>query len=140
MGDLGRIILKWSSLVMLVSLLSGLYLWWPVKRMRIGGTWWSARFWYDLHGCLGFFSLLPLLLLAGTGVVISFESEFAWLIGKVKIAPIAREARIDEPSAPKTGASEISPDQAVAIARSQVPGALPYRVQMPRYGGFYVLR
>jgi len=49
MGTPGPFLLKWSSLAAVLSLLSGLYLWWPVKRMRIGGRWWSARFWCDLH-------------------------------------------------------------------------------------------
>ena len=42
MGDPGPVILKWCSLATVVSLLTGLYLWWPVKRIRIGGRWWSA--------------------------------------------------------------------------------------------------
>ena len=37
------------------------------------------------------------------------------------------------------GSSQITPDQAVAIARAQLPGAVPYRVQMPRYGGSYIV-
>lgn len=139
MGDVARLILKWSSLAMLVSLLSGLYLWWPAKRMRIGGAWWSARFWYDLHSSIGFFALIPALLLAGTGVVFGFEDEFAALMDKVSASSRVGEDHVPATSRWKTGASEIPPDQAVAIARAQLAGALPYRVQMPRYGGLYVV-
>jgi uncharacterized iron-regulated membrane protein len=38
---------------------------------------------------------------------------------------------------PATDARAITPDESVAIARAQMPGAIPYRVQMPRYGGAY---
>jgi uncharacterized iron-regulated membrane protein len=139
MGDLGRVILQWSSLALLVSLLSGLYLWWPLKRMRIGGARWSARFWYDLHSSIGFFSLIPVLLLAGTGVVMGFENEFTLLIDRVSNSQPVRQSPFAVASTSQTVAAEITPDQALAIAMAQVPGALPYRVQMPRYGGFYVV-
>ena len=138
-GNVGRFIVKWCSLAILISLFSGLYLWWPVKRMRIGGTRWSARFWYDLHSSVGFYTLLPMLVLAGTGTVIGFEEQAA-----VMIAQLTGSHAIDKHPmlvAPKSEAegSEISPDEAIAIARAQVPGAVPYRVQMPGYGGFYVI-
>lgn len=139
MGEFGRVILKWSSLATLVSLLSGMYLWWPVKRMRIGGAWWSPRFWFDFHSSIGFFSLIPVLLLAGTGVVFGFENEFASLIGRASVPRTVRQDRTSTANTEQTGATEISPDQAVAIAGARVPGALPYRVQMPRYGGSYVV-
>ncbi len=139
MGDGGRFILKWSSLGTLVQLISGLYLWCPVKRMRISGRLWSARFWYDLHSSIGLFSLLPALLLAGTGTVLGFENQFAGLFDKVSNShPVDKDQMS---SATKSGvdATQISPDKAVAIARAQLPGALPYRVQMPQYGGLYVI-
>ena len=139
MGDIGRLILKWSSLAMLVSLLSGFYLWLPAKRMRIAGAWWSARFWYDLHSSIGFFALIPALLLAGTGVVFGFENEFAALMDKVSTSRTPREDRNVVRSTSQTGATEITADEAVKIASAQLPGALPYRVQMPRYGGLYVV-
>lgn len=139
MGDLGRLILKWASLATLVSLLSGLYLWWPLKRMRIGGTWWNARFWYDLHSFVGFSSLIPALLLAGTGVVVGFENDFASLMDRGSTSRTVPQERINLPGTSQTGSAEITPDQAIAIASAQVPGAVPYRVQMPRFGGFYVV-
>jgi uncharacterized iron-regulated membrane protein len=36
-GDLGRNLLRWSAVAMLISLASGVYLWWPRKRVRIRG-------------------------------------------------------------------------------------------------------
>lgn len=139
MGDIGRFILKWSSLATLVSLISGLYLWWPVKRMRINGRRWSARFWYDLHSSIGFFSLLPALLLAGTGTVLGFENQVGWLFDKFSNSQPVAEAQSSTSTKSGSGGTPISPDQAVAIARAQLPGTLPYRVQMPQYGGFYVI-
>jgi uncharacterized iron-regulated membrane protein len=139
LGTLGRGILDWCTLALLVSLLSGLYLWWPVKRMRIGGRRWSARFWYDLHSSIGFFSLLPVLLLAATGTVIGFRDQVGRLI--VRSSNTKTIENNDATSVPKLErqGAQISPDQAVSLATAQFPGAVPYRVQMPKYGGLYVV-
>lgn len=136
MGDLGRSVIKWSSLGTLLSLLSGMFLWWPIKRMRVGGRWWSARFWYDLHSSIGFFSLIPGLLLAGTGVVLGFETPIAELMGKMSVREIKTQICNGESPQDKR---HLSPDEAVEIATAQIPGTVPYRVQMPRYGGLYVI-
>jgi uncharacterized iron-regulated membrane protein len=45
--------------------------------------------------------------------------------------PVVRE--------PAPSAAPITPDEAVAIARVHVPGPVPHRVQMPNYGGVYVV-
>jgi uncharacterized iron-regulated membrane protein len=135
-GDFGRNILKLSGIAMLLSLASGLYLWWPIKQVRIRGTWGSRRLWFDLHNVIGIFSLLPLVMLAATGTVLGFEDQLAPVIYKLtRSSPnqIIRSA-VPEPAA---GATSITPDEAVAIARASLPGTVPYRVQMPAYGGLY---
>lgn len=135
-GDLGRNILKWSGIAMLLSLASGLYLWWPIKQIRIRGKWGSRRVWFDLHNAIGIFSLLPLAVLATTGTVLGFEDQLAPLIYKLtRSSPMhATRTAVREPA---PGATSITPDEAVAIARIYMPGAIPYRVQMPNYGGVY---
>jgi uncharacterized iron-regulated membrane protein len=138
-GDIGRNILRWSALAMLISLASGLYLWWPRKRIRIRGPWWSRLFWSDLHNSFGIFSLLPLLLLTATGIVIGFENEASSLLDKMHGANQVLSSQTPPRSEPSQASPELTPDQAIAIARAQLPGALPYRLQMPRYGGLYVV-
>lgn len=137
-GDVGRNILRWSAVAMLFSLASGLYLWWPVKRLRIRGPRWSTGFWFDMHNAVGIFSLLPLLVLAATGVMIGFEDKAASLIDKLTGARPVHVNEVTKPE-PRPESAVITPDQAVAIASAQLPGAVPYRVQMPRYGGVYVV-
>ena len=134
-GDVGRNILKCSAIAMLFSLASGLYLWWPIKRVRIRGKWGSRRLWFDLHNAIGVFSLLPLVLLAATGTVLGFEDQLAPVIYRLTGSrPIhATGSALREPA--EEAATTITPDQAVAIARAHMPGALPYRVQMAKYGG-----
>jgi uncharacterized iron-regulated membrane protein len=134
-GAIGRNILRWSAVATLLSAISGFYLWWPIKRISIHFREGPRRFWFDLHSVIGICSLLPLTLLATSGIVLGFEDQAASLIYKItKSAPtqIARSAHTAT-----TGTSVIDVDAAVAIARSCMPGAVLYRVQMPRYGGLY---
>lgn len=78
-GDTGKLINGISILIFVYMLLSGLGLWFPKKRRK----WkqklvirWRARFYrlnYDLHSVLGFYSHLILLLIALTGLYVSFH-------------------------------------------------------------------
>ena len=138
-GEIGRAIVKWSTFATLLSVISGLYLWWPVKRMRIGGRLWSARFWYDLHSSVGFFSLLPIVVLVATGTVIGFEDQAQWFIDNVTGARAINKSESIASPAMKSERSQISPDQAVALASAQLQGAFTSRVQMPQFGGSYVI-
>jgi uncharacterized iron-regulated membrane protein len=138
-GDIGRNALRWSAVAMLFSIFSGLYLWWPIKRVGIRGSWMHGRFWSDLHNSVGIFSLLPWLVLAVTGTVIGFEDQMAKLLDKLTGATPIRADRGVVRSEAAVGATEITPDQAVAVASARLPGAVPSRVQMPRYGGVYIV-
>jgi uncharacterized iron-regulated membrane protein len=132
-------ILRGSCVVMLASLASGVYLWWPRKRARIRGPWWSRLFWSDLHNSFGIVSLLPLLVLAVTGIIIGSEDVVSFLMDKGSGTNPVHSTQTLPGSEPSRGSAELTPDQAIAIARAQLPGALPYRLQMPRYGGLYVV-
>jgi uncharacterized iron-regulated membrane protein len=136
-GEAGRYIMRWSGVAALISLFSGLYLWWPRKRLQVRGNWSTLAFWFGLHNCLGIVLLLPLFVLAATGTIIGFEDQAAAVLSKFTgpaqllanqsdlLRPRARDVRV------------ISPDEAVRIARAQIPGASPYLVQLPEYGGAY---
>lgn len=138
-GNIGRNILSWSAVAMLFSLASGLYLWWPRKRVRIRSPWWSSGFWFDLHNSIGFLSVLPLLVLTVTGIVIGFEDQVSSLLDNMYGKHANHSAQTLARSEPGQGNVEITVDQAVATASAQLPGAVSYRVQMPRYGGLYVV-
>ena len=136
-GDVGRNIMRWSGVALLVSLASGLYLWWPGKRVGVRGGWRSAGFWFDVHNSVGILSLAPLLILAATGTVAGFEDQAAALLARATATSQVGGGQNSARARPSPETSVITPDQAVAIARGQMPGAIPYRVQMPRYGGAY---
>jgi uncharacterized iron-regulated membrane protein len=136
LGSFGGKIPRWSAAAMFLSLTSGLCLWWPTKRFRIPGKLNGRPFWRDLHNSIGIFSLLPLTMLAATGTVLGFEDQIAPMISKLSGSSPTQIAR-KQPLVPDSVAASITPDEAVRIARSYVPNAEPYRIQMPRYGGVY---
>ncbi|MEJ5993208.1 PepSY-associated TM helix domain-containing protein [Pedobacter sp. Du54] len=82
LGDvLGHFIVKWSTVCFGILLLSGLVLWWPKrwkqKQLKKNFTIkWNGKFKrlnYDLHNVLGFYMLIPLLIISLTGLAWSFE-------------------------------------------------------------------
>ena len=135
-GEFGRDILTWSTAVTVVSLASGLFLWWPVKQVRFRISRGGRRIWTDLHNLIGIFALAPLALSAATGVVLGFENELAPMVNRITNSHQTVVTRPRQSHA-RTSETSISPDQALAIATRAMPGTLPYRLQMPQYGGVY---
>lgn len=78
----GQLIVGSATLIFVVLIVGGLFLWLPAKlgsakawkvglKVRRGKGW--NRFLYDTHNTLGFYALIPLLVMALTGPVISFN-------------------------------------------------------------------
>jgi uncharacterized iron-regulated membrane protein len=134
----GRPFVRWSGVTVVVLLVSGLYLWWPAKRTGVTTGRSPFRTWFDLHNTIGIFSLVFLLVLSVTGVFIGFDDvmlPLAYrLTGSVPAAPVAAKVAV------VAGASQITPDQAIAIAREALPGANPFLVQVVSPSDAYVVR
>jgi uncharacterized iron-regulated membrane protein len=80
----GRQVVGWVGVAMLVSSLSGLWLWWPLSGSFSRGLRWNRRPQFDtnLHHQLGFWVCIPLAMLSFTGAWISFPAFFGPLIGE----------------------------------------------------------
>ncbi len=75
---LGRQIVGWVGVAMLVSCLTGLWLWWPVTGSLRRGFRWKRQnsTSANLHHQMGFWILVPLAMLSFTGAWISFPQYF----------------------------------------------------------------
>ena len=75
----GRQIVGWVGVAMLLSSLTGLWLWWPTKGRFTRGLRWRRRpdLNSNLHHMSGFWIALPLAVLSATGVWISFPAVFS---------------------------------------------------------------
>ncbi|WP_129792269.1 PepSY domain-containing protein [Sphingosinicella sp. CPCC 101087] len=125
---LGRQIVGWVGVAMLVSCLTGLWLWWPIT-----GSWRRGLRWKrqnstnaNLHHQTGFWILLPLAMLSFTGAWISFPAFFGQFEasrpkGKSNGggADRMRAMRARPLADPQT-----SPDRALELARPHATGPL----------------
>jgi uncharacterized iron-regulated membrane protein len=124
LGDIGSYTVGAAGLGLMVSLLTGLSLWWP-RRAQLGQAVrvkWRAsgkRVTFDLHRAAGIWSAAVLLVIAGSGVTLVFRPWVESLVGLV--------ARLEPrppglASSPVPFAAPITADTAVAIAAARVPG------------------
>lgn len=116
----GRQIVGWLGVAMLLSSLSGLWLWWPVSGSVKRGFRWKRRPQFDanLHHQLGFWICIPLLMLSFTGAWISFPAFFGPMVGE---KPSPRRA----PAAPLVATVQSVNDVAIRA------GAQPVSITWP---------
>ena len=119
MGETGSTILGVAGIVLVFLTLSGIYLWWPLKRVTVAGRKSWRRLNFDLHYAVGFYSSLFLLILSFTGVMVSFDQYTVPAMYKMTHS---ERAEMDVESTPLDGAHPISPDQAVKVGLATLPG------------------
>ena len=125
-GGLGREIVGWLGVALLVLGCSGLYLWWPrpgqwkaaftVRRKARG-----VRFNRELHGAVGIWSLVLFMLVNFTGVYLAFPQQISTAVNTVWPGRDMRAAQFQARVEPMRGATAISLDDALALAKERVP-------------------
>src|SRR5262249_10068064 len=136
-SDTGKEIISWAGVAMILLLLSGVYLWWPVKRVTIATRATGRKFWYDVHSAIGIFSFAFLLVLTFTGLMIGFEESTVPLFYRMTGSTPSKAPPIP-PASP--GAKPITPDKAMAIAAAAIPGTFPFQIAIPGPKGAYQIR
>jgi uncharacterized iron-regulated membrane protein len=128
----GRYTVGVVGLFALLSLLSGLYLWWPSARrwraalqpqIRPG----IVRATYDWHVLSGSYGLLLLLVLAFTGVMLALPEYARPLLNE--LSPLRQMPHTH--SLPQAGQAMIDADHAVAAARAELPGSVLRWLETP---------
>jgi uncharacterized iron-regulated membrane protein len=81
---IGRSIVGWLGVLMLVSSLTGLWIWWPTIGRWTRGLRWRRgnKLDFNLHHSVGFWIALPLAVLSLTGAWISFPAFFSGIVGE----------------------------------------------------------
>lgn len=134
----GKPIVKCAGVIMVFLLLSGLYLWWPAKRLGITTGHSSFRTWFDWHNVIGIYTFVFLLVLSLTGVFIGFDSVSVPLAYRLTGSTPIASVPIRQPAIP--GAHQLPADRMVEIAKAALPGAAAFMIQMPTPSEAFLVR
>lgn len=123
--EVGRQVVGWVGVFMLVSSLSGIWLWWPVKGGFTRGLRWRRRNSTNanLHFQSGFWIAIPLAMLSFTGVWISFPQVFNQF-NAAEARPQGGGDRMARMRAAPLDSTRLSPDAAIGAAQRYAAGPL----------------
>jgi uncharacterized iron-regulated membrane protein len=116
---MGRKLVGWLGWVMLVSSLTGIWLWWPRNGNLARGFRWrrTALVSANLHHLTGLIVAIPLAVLSATGIWISFPDSARALTGQATSAARPRDGG-DRGGAAPLQITRLTADQALVAARS----------------------
>ena len=133
-GDTGKLIVGVSTLLFLVILISGVWVWWPKSRRQLKARtritqrlgW--KRFNFDLHVSLGIYAAVFLFIMAFTGLAWSFE----WFHNGIYWVTGSPQTRTEPPqSALQPDAAPASLEAAYQAAQATLAPAVYYSVSIP---------
>lgn len=137
LGSAGKTAVGIAGLLLLLSLLSGLYLWWP-SRARLGAALkpvlrrGAVRKTYDLHVLPGVYGFVVLAVLALTGSVLALPDEARSVVES--FSPLRPSFRAPA-GLLEEGATPIPLAEAVRIAQARFPGAELRWIETPGRAG-----
>lgn len=127
-GGLGRELVGWLGVALLVLGCSGLYLWWPRP-----GQWKAAfmvrrkakglRLNRELHGAVGIWSLAIFMLVNFTGVYLAFPQQVSAAVNSIWPGRDMRAAMFQARVEPMRGTPPMGVNDAVELAKTRVPDA-----------------
>jgi uncharacterized iron-regulated membrane protein len=125
-GGLGRELVGWLGVALLLLGCSGLYLWWPRP-----GQWKAAfmvrrkakgiRLNRELHGAVGIWSLVLFMVVNFTGVYLAFPQQISAVVNSVWPGRDMRAAMFQARVEPIRGATPIGLGEALVLAQERVP-------------------
>ncbi|WP_230874811.1 PepSY-associated TM helix domain-containing protein [Methylomonas sp. LL1] len=134
LGKSGKIAMAVVGGLLLISLASGVYLWWPPRHKLINALTLKAhgspaRLNYDLHKLAGIYGLIVLLVLTLTGIALEIPDYVNPLINTLSPPRAAPNPYSDTT---RRASGRISLDQALAVAGQRYPDARPCWIETPR--------
>jgi uncharacterized iron-regulated membrane protein len=136
----GRGVVGWIGLAMIVSMATGLYLWWPRNRnWRMAFTFKQGargrRRLIDLHNIFAVYLYVPLFILAFTGVYFVRSTWIDPVVSLVSIPRTPDPQALARSSARGSCPARTTPGQAVALAQARFPSTKLGLLNIPRPPG-----
>ncbi|HTK33836.1 MAG TPA: PepSY-associated TM helix domain-containing protein [Caulobacteraceae bacterium] len=128
----GRQAVGWIGVALLVSCLSGIWLWWPRREVLAMAFRWgrTTDTLSNLHQLVGFWIALPLAVLSLSGALISFPAFTRGLVGAFALVAPPAGAQRGGPEGPASR-TMLSADQAASRALDGQPGAHLLTLNLP---------
>lgn len=134
-GGAGRKIVGWLGWALLVSALTGIWLWWPSRNFLTGFRYRrTGSTLLNLHYLTGFWIAIPLAVLALTGAIISFPQTSRAVLGAfTDVTPQQRPGGGGGGGGtlPKTA---LTIDRAAELAAAAAPGSVLQTIALPTRG------
>lgn len=132
-GKFGSEIVGWSSVLLSFLGISGIYLWWPRKKVGVAWSSRGAKFHYDLHNTVGIISSIVLLLFAFTGMAVHWEGPVNRWASQASHTP--SRPTVPKIAAPSDRQQMMDPAQLLGIAEKTAPGARATALNLPDRAG-----
>lgn len=132
LGRTGAALVGFLGVFLLISVLSGLILWWPLtgkwrRALTIKPRAGKERLNYDLHKTFGFYLLPVLAALAISGVSFNLPEQFVWLVEL--FSPVGKQTPASIPDPPDRPAMD--PELALQGVLNRFPDERPYWFAVP---------
>lgn len=150
MGEFGRNIVAYSTLIFLFILISGLILWFPRKRKNAGKRfkfqWKDRTKWkrknYDLHNILGFYASAIALVIAITGLVMALnwfqDGVYTLTGGDKEYAGFDYPQNISQPDDELVSEEEEPIDIVWSRLMQEYPDAYEVEIHIPPVDGYTI--
>jgi uncharacterized iron-regulated membrane protein len=126
-GVFGSNVVRVASFAVIFQSISGIVLWWPLKRLRVKTNASLRRFSFDLHHSAGFFSAIFLAIIAATGIVKGYGDALQPFFDRITGSPAGVRTLASKP-----GPHQASIDDALHAAQAALPGAAVGRVTLAK--------
>jgi uncharacterized iron-regulated membrane protein len=143
LAEIGKIVVSWVGVILLLMVPTGVILWWRGKRLTVKFKVMNFkipwhRVFHDSHQAIGIYAALFLTISSLTGILIGFGFGEKFFYAITRSAPPPRPQPL--PSTPVQGARPIMSDQVLDIARQAMPDATPSVMVRPlRATGSYTV-
>lgn len=134
LGPIGSIVVGFIGIVFMLSLFTGLYLWWPKSGKWKQALWFKKnagthRRNFDIHRVFGFYPLIVLLVIAFSGTYMIFPQQVRSVVELTSplFPDLEHEANVQAPE----GATPLRYHTAIAIGRRIFPDAAISRFDRP---------
>ena len=127
-GQVGKQIMGWSGVLLLLLSISGIILWWPAKLFHLRWSGSGKRFNFELHNTVGVLSSIFLFTFAWTAICIHWEREVENLAQKISNPPIMR---LPPRPVSQGGSEPLDPDRLFEIAHNTLPRAQVVDIELP---------